>query len=240
MKELSETGAEDILLKVGGRQWVETLDVCVGNVDLGIVGEPLQWCDEGDFPGWHICVTNADVRCYQLDFPPGESFSGGKIYTPLPYQRDDVAENNGANGAVVTSVRLGDTGGVIADFMDRTGGLVGLTVFLSFHWAVGSIVQPRPMINISYPEVTYEFVVKETSHDRTYAKVALATALPLDRQWPPRKTSKAKCRWVFKGCECQYDGEASTCERTIAACRALGNIAHFGAFPGCGVGGLAQ
>lgn len=239
MKEMTETGAEDILLRVGGRQWVETLDVCVGDVDLGAIGEPLQWCDSGPFPGWHILVTNADASCLQLD-TPGEIYPGDKIYTPLPYQRDDVAENNGANGAVVTSVRLGDTGGVIADFMDRTGGLVGLPVFLSFHWVEDVRQAGSREISISYPEVTYEFIVKETSHDMTYAKVSLATALPLDRQWPPRKTSKAKCRWVFKGCECQYDGDAETCERTIAACRALGNIAHFGAFPGCGVGGLAQ
>lgn len=240
MKALSQTGAEDIQQKVGGRLWVETLDVYIGDVSLGVSGEPLQWCDEGEFPGWHICVTNADAKCVQNDFAPGEWYQNDKTFTPIPYKRDDVAENNGANGAVVTSVRLGDTAGVIADFMDMTDGLVGLPVFLSFHWAAGVQQSGVHEIAIAYPEITYEFVVKETSHDRTYTKVALATALPLERQWPPRKTSKAKCRWVFKGCECQYDGNVSSCAHTIAACRALSNIVHFGAFPGCGVGGLAQ
>ena len=236
MKELSEDALEDIQKKVGGSMWIETLDVYCGQAPYSFIGGPLNFCEQGDFPGWHILLTNADAGCTQET--PYETWTGGvKEFYPVPYQRDDVAENNGASGGVVTSVKLGDTGGVIADFMDKMNGLVGKPVFLSMHYKIGMTSR---YINIAAPEITYEFTVKDTSHDKTYAKVSLATAIPLDRQWPPRKTSKAKCRWVFKGCECQYDGNEESCAHTIAACRTLGNIVHFGAFPGCGVGGLAQ
>ncbi len=238
MKALSQTGAEDIQQRVGGRQWVETLDVFCGTDVPQEFRTLMQWCETGVLPGWHILVSNADCLC--LGQESATEDWRRKLYAPVPYQRDDVAENNGANGGVVTSVKLGDTAGFIAGAMDNLDGLVGRPVFLSFHYAIGFPTPSTNELSISYPEVSYEFIVKETSHDKTYVTVSLATALPLERQWPPRKTSKAKCRWVFKGCECQYDGNEASCDHTIAACRALSNIVHFGAFPGCGVGGLAQ
>ena len=90
------------------------------------------------------------------------------------------------------------------------------------------------------PDIEYHFVSGESVHDRTGFSFQLSTKNPLAWRFPPRTIYKAACQWVFKSPECGYTGAATSCRKTIAACRALNNIARIGCFPGCGSGGLAQ
>ena len=90
------------------------------------------------------------------------------------------------------------------------------------------------------PDLEYKFVSGESAHDRKGFAFQLSTKNPLAWRFPPRTIYKAACQWVFKSPECGYTGNATSCRKTIAACRALNNIARIGCFPGCGSGGLAQ
>ena len=38
---------------------------------------------------------------------------------------------------------------------------------------------------------------------------------------------KGMCTYSFKGCACQYEGAASSCDKTLASCEALGNTDRF-------------
>lgn len=40
------------------------------------------------------------------------------------------------------------------------------------------------------------------------------------------------CPWQFKSLECRYRGDAERCPKTFSGCKALGNLRHFGGFPG--------
>lgn len=52
---------------------------------------------------------------------------------------------------------------------------------------------------------------------------------------PVNRYLKNHCRFVFKDpATCQYTGTATSCARTLSACRALGNVIRFGGFPGVG------
>lgn len=48
---------------------------------------------------------------------------------------------------------------------------------------------------------------------------------------PARKYWRNHCSWKFKGTECAYAGEATSCNKTFTACKALANSLRFGGFP---------
>ena len=53
----------------------------------------------------------------------------------------------------------------------------------------------------------------------------------LDLELPSRKYSRNHCGWKFKSLDCGYTGDETTCNKTLARCRVLGNSTRFGGFP---------
>ena len=47
---------------------------------------------------------------------------------------------------------------------------------------------------------------------------------------PSREYTRNQCQWIFKSTECGYAGAETTCNRTLARCRVLGNSARIGLF----------
>jgi hypothetical protein len=46
----------------------------------------------------------------------------------------------------------------------------------------------------------------------------------------PRRSYTTSCAWTFKDADCAYAGATTTCDRTYAACLAIGNTIRFGGF----------
>lgn len=104
--------------------------------------------------------------------------------------------------------------------------------------AVGSL--PDGSVFAMTPDLEYSFVSGASAHDRTSFAFQLSTRNPLSWRFPARTIYKGVCQWAFKSPECGYTGNATSCARTIAACKELNNIERIGCFPGCGSGGLAR
>lgn len=83
-------------------------------------------------------------------------------------------------------------------------------------------------------------VFEAATCDSTHEWVTFGLSAPslYTRRFPRNRIIKNYCRWRFKSGECGYTGTATTCAKTIQACRALENSARFGGFPGTGTGGF--
>ena len=68
------------------------------------------------------------------------------------------------------------------------------------------------------------------SSDQATATYNLALAVDTTAVVLPRRLLTGKCSVLFKGPACQYQGNAETCDRTLANCKALGNQANYGGF----------
>jgi hypothetical protein len=47
----------------------------------------------------------------------------------------------------------------------------------------------------------------------------------------PRRLFSVRCQWKFKDANCGYTGATTTCDKSLDACKAMSNQAHFGGFP---------
>ena len=204
-----------------------------------------------------------DLDYWQQVYYPLDMTYSGKLHWPTPYSRDSSAQAQGADGAQTMQVRIGDPSGALWRLVESANGLRGCTATLSlarlkeYPWKHGADGEPMviPTEEVTggavtgkfvtaaraWPaEVSVEYAIRSCSTDGTRFVFSLANDSPFSRQWPPRRMYKAQCRWVFKSPECGYTGNDTSCDRTIAACRAKNNISRIGCFPGCGTGGLAQ
>lgn len=66
-----------------------------------------------------------------------------------------------------------------------------------------------------------------TEHDMT---MTLVSMFDLIRK-APKRLHWNYCPWGFKGPECAYTGEDTSCDHTLTSCKLKGNEANFGGFP---------
>jgi phage-related protein len=64
--------------------------------------------------------------------------------------------------------------------------------------------------------------------------VTLTISIPRDliKRFPMRTVLRDFCPYRFKDIECGYNGELTTCNKTLADCRTKGNSQRFGGEPG--------
>ena len=198
-------------------------------------GDPKFSEDSATLPGSLVQTTGLTTSMTFDDFIRGNG-SGLYIKTAPPGDAC-VLVGVGENGTVWQSSG--------ASFPASGGGLTWFAMSDALRLAMRSLASevfglPAGSVFARTPDLEYHFVSGESVHDRTGFSFQLSTKNPLAWRFPPRTIYKAACQWVFKSPECGYTGAATSCRKTIAACRALNNIARIGCFPGCGSGGLAQ
>ena len=248
MKEFAEEEALDIEMQSGGNPWVELVDVVIPtSYNSGLTDAEKAFMNLDPNGVYHILMTNAQKICLLPTAGWSYQVSGGnRVFIAVPYKRDDVEETDSDYGEVATTISLGDTGHYLKSLMEKFDGMVGFRVTLS-----QSMVDPdgtasdAPYRRTDYlvvrdPSTELYFEVGTVSHNKTYFSLTLESAFPMEWRYPYRTIIKASCQWRFKSPECGYAGADETCDHTIADCRAKGNIVRFGAFPGCGAGGLNQ
>jgi phage-related protein len=94
------------------------------------------------------------------------------------------------------------------------------------------------LLTEDYADLTMEFEVLGAVCDDEWVTFSLGWPNPLRRRFPLYRYLALSCRWQFRGVECAYPGGATTCARTLDACKALGNVANFGGEPGLANGGV--
>lgn len=88
------------------------------------------------------------------------------------------------------------------------------------------------------PCCDHVFILKQPSLDQNWATFLLSASNPANRRAPFNLIRKNFCSYRFKDLRCGYAGAATTCKKTLQACRALGNSRRFGGAPGAGKTGL--
>ena len=88
------------------------------------------------------------------------------------------------------------------------------------------------------PAAEHIFTLKQPQLNKTKCTFTLSASNPFNRRAPFNRIEKNFCSYKFKDDRCAYAGTATTCKKTLTACRALGNSVRFGGAPGAGKTGL--
>ena len=164
----------------------------------------------------------------------------GRTYTAFPFSIELPQESN--KGQLPTiKLSVSNVMRVFQAQLEALNGAVGSTVTL--------YIVNAGLLEENYAELTMPFGVLNAECIDTLVTFSLGAPSPLRRRFPLDRYIASSCRWTFNspdvraagkhlGAECTYAGTATSCARTIDACQALGNVAHFGGEPGLANGGV--
>lgn len=155
----------------------------------------------------------------------------GQDWVCFPFSVDDYTE---ASGDVPEfSLSVSNVSQAMTYYMEIGDGGIGAEVTLY-------LVNTSTMSDPAYFQHTGE--VLDASDDDEWAKFVCGAENKFRTMIPRGRVLQNWCRYCgklgayngFKGARCGYAGAETTCNRTLARCRELGNSARFGGFPGVG------
>lgn len=117
--------------------------------------------------------------------------------------------------------------------LEKFNGGIGATVIIR-------VVHSNYLSN-TVPELEeYTEVMDATVDDSAKISFKLGAENLSNRACPSGRFLKNYCRFVFKGTDgrCGYSGLETSCNRTLARCKELGNSTRYGGFPGVGTVGI--
>lgn len=148
----------------------------------------------------------------------------GNLYTAFSFQVDMPGADG--KGAVTTlPLKICNVERVLRPYLEAYDGGVGLPVTIT-------LVNPA-MLDEDYSELTATLFNLATDSDASWVYFTLGPINPLNKPFPPDQYIAKHCRFDFKtDPRCGYAGTATECDRSIDACRALGNSRRFGGHMG--------
>jgi lambda family phage minor tail protein L len=138
----------------------------------------------------------------------------------------EITEDDKASQPNLT-IQIPNVDQTIQNAVENINGGVGATVILR-------LVHSGNLTEISVP--SYTFQITGASLDGEWANFTLGASTVYNKRVPQRRLIKNYCAFRFKGELCGYTGTATSCDKTLARCRELGNSSRFGGFPGVGTG----
>lgn len=211
MRTLSETAQADIVKLTGGKPWCEVIDITLPE-DFSPSATELTFLSKDPDDIYHILITNSIMESRLAIAAPGWATQGltadYKWYFGVPYQRDPIEDSSEKKGAVNSRIMLGDTGGTIKAIVDKADGFIGLNVSIGFAMVntASAFTVSTGFLECYEPDVTYDWQIKTTTHDKTYFSCTLFIDSPIEWKFPPRTMFKNVCHFAFKGTECGFDG----------------------------------
>lgn len=147
----------------------------------------------------------------------------GNAYSAFSF---DLDANKSSNKGEVQSVTLSvaNPGQALTPFVEEYSGLVGCQVTI--------YVVHTDNLSEDYSELTMTFIVVATHVGEDLIQFSLGGENPMRRRFPLYNSLPNSCGWIFKGAECGYSGSATSCDRMLTTCKALGNTKRFGGRPG--------
>lgn len=173
----------------------------------------------------------SSVVLYLVAHPQAVTFDG-RTYNPFPFSVEPVqTDTKGGLAEVVVNVANVDRSvGAYVEQNDLRGNRVRMLVVHSANLADPNAITIDEIYEISDIEVTEQAVTFRLGHERL-----------LSQRLPGGRYLRDNCRWVYKspiddvGGGCGYAGGLASCDKVLEGgngCRAHGNQARFGAFPG--------
>ncbi len=149
----------------------------------------------------------------------------GHDYSPFPFSLDDlVIESLGSLNTI--NLRVSNVTRVFQAYMEALSGGQGTTVQMTF--------ANLNNLDADYSEIQWDFDLISVSSDNKWITFVLGAENLMKQRFPLFRYIANHCKWVyrFKGAECKYAGEDTTCTGTLEDCRAKGNSANFGGYKG--------
>jgi len=176
-------------------------------VDLTLPTKP------GEIVAEHICICkNTDDVTFK-----------GYVYTAFSF---DVGESRSGMDGKVPSVSLtvANQNSILTPLVEQYGGMVGFPVTVH--------VVHTDNLSSDYSDLSLNYVVQAASLSDTSITFTMGAENPMRRRFPLYSALPKSCGWIFKGAECNYGGHVTACDRTLTACKELGNTGRFGGRPG--------
>ena len=211
MRTLSETAQADIVKLTGGKPWCEVIDIALPE-DFSPSATELTFLSKDPDDIYHILITNSIMESRLAIAATGWATqgltAGYKWYFGVPYQRDPIEDSSEKKGAVNSRIMLGDSGGTIKAIVDKADGFIGLNVSIGFAMVntASAFTVSTGFLECYEPDVTYDWQIKTTTHDKTYFSCTLFIDSPIEWKFPPRTMLKNVCHFAFRGTECGFDG----------------------------------
>ncbi|OHD27429.1 MAG: hypothetical protein A2Y38_05665 [Spirochaetes bacterium GWB1_59_5] len=170
-----------------------------------------------------LAVTLPDASVIRLARNTENVTFGGNVYTAFAFELGD--NRSGGDGRIQgVTLKVANQGRALQPYLEANNGMVGCAVTL--------MVVHADNLASDYTELTLAWDVLSADSVGDWIVFALGAENPLRRRFPLQAAIPFSCNWQFKGVECAYAGAATTCARTLDACRALNNSARFGGRPG--------
>lgn len=170
-----------------------------------------------------LAITLPDASVIRLVRNTDDVTFGANLYTAFAFELGEV--RSGGDGRVQgVTLKVANPSRVLQPYLEANAGMIGCAVTL--------MVVHADNLASDYTELTLAWEVLSAESDEDWIVFTLGAENPLRRRFPLQVAIPFSCNWQFKGAECAYTGATTTCARTLAACRALGNSARFGGRPG--------
>lgn len=170
-----------------------------------------------------LAVTLPDASVLRLAKNTEDVTFGGNVYTAFAFDLGDV--RSGGDGRIQgVTLKVANPERMLQSYMEANDGLIGCAVTLA--------VVHADNLASDYTELTLNYDVLAADSAADWITFTLGAENPLRRRFPLHVAIPFSCNWRFKGAECAYAGSATTCARTLDACRNLANTARFGGRPG--------
>lgn len=160
----------------------------------------------------------------------------GSTWLKFPFELDEISQSANAETSQF-QIKVGNVKNIIGQYIRqydayvKTNGFEPITVVLyivnSKDLANTTPVYSTNLIlttsNLNYLEVSFTVSARDLFRART----------PQTRMFPN------SCRFKFKGTLCGYSGSVTSCDKSLARCRQLGNSKRYGGFPAIGNQGVS-
>jgi len=158
-----------------------------------------------------VCYNNEDITW------------NGNLYQAFPFELGEVSEDSTGSEPSV-ELKVDNTTRALQSYVEDYSGGNGFTVVLR-------IVNSKAL-DISTPELEERFTVNHCAVDQQFITFNLGSGYPLNDRRPLEKYLKNNCPFRYKGLRCGSTSGYATCGHTLTECRARGNSARFGGYPG--------
>jgi len=170
-----------------------------------------------------LTVTLPDASVIRLVRNNENVTFSGDVYYAFEFDIGEI--RNGGDGRIQgVSLKVANPERALQPYMEAHDGLVGCAVVLA--------VVHADNLASDYTELTLNYTVLAADSTAEWITFALGAENPLRRRFPLQAAIPYSCNWGFRSAECAYAGSATTCARTLFACRVLDNTARFGGRPG--------
>jgi lambda family phage minor tail protein L len=179
-----------------------------------LTNQPIHLYTVHDYDG-------AGTNLLLAEYPENVTFNGIE-YVSFPITFDSIKENS--KGQIdSTTLKVSNVMRVFGGYFEIYD-FRGKKVTVKTVWA-NLLADTTSYIDDIYYIDSYSADQVNVSFTLTTKFNVLAISLPL------RSYSRNYCSWLFKGTECAYAGEETTCNKTKQQCKEYSNYSRFGGFP---------